>query len=91
MRTTILLADDHVVIRSGLRMIIEKNDDFQVVGEAENGRQAVDLADELKPDVAVLDIAMPHLNGIEATRQIVARNAAVSVVILSMHSDEGFT
>ncbi|HEY3439267.1 MAG TPA: response regulator transcription factor [Paludibaculum sp.] len=88
--TRVILADDHTVIRSGLRLLLERQPDLTVVGEAENGRQAVDLAEELKPDVAVLDIAMPHLNGIEATRQIVARNAAVSVVILSMHSDEGY-
>src|SRR5450759_3649479 len=88
--TRVILADDHTVIRSGLRLLLERQPGLTVVGEAENGRQAVDLAEELKPDVAVLDIAMPHLNGIEATRQIVARNGAVSVVILSMHSDEGY-
>lgn len=88
--TRVILADDHTVIRSGLRLLLERQDGLTVVGEAENGRQAVDLAEELKPDVAVLDIAMPHLNGIEATRQIVARNGRVAVVILSMHSDEGY-
>jgi len=88
--TRVILADDHTVIRSGLRVLLERQPGLIVVGEAENGRQAVDLAEELRPDVAVLDIAMPHLNGIEATRQIVSRNAAVAVVILSMHSDEGY-
>ncbi|MBL0158509.1 MAG: response regulator transcription factor [Bryobacterales bacterium] len=88
--TRVILADDHTVIRSGLRLLLERQPGLIVVGEAENGRQAVDLAEELRPDVAVLDIAMPHLNGIEATRQIVSRNAAVAVVILSMHSDEGY-
>lgn len=88
--TRAILADDHTVIRSGLRLLLERQPGLTVVGEAANGREAVDLAEELKPDVAVLDIAMPHLNGIEATRQIVARNPAVSVLILSMHSDEGY-
>lgn len=86
----IILADDHTVIRSGLKLLLERQDDLEVVGEAENGRQAVDLAEQVAPDVAVLDIAMPQLNGIDATRQIVARNSNVSVVILSMHSDEGY-
>jgi len=86
----IILADDHTVIRSGLKLLLERQPDLQVVGEAANGRQAVDSAAALEPQVAVLDIAMPQMNGIEATRQIVARNPAVSVVILSMHSDEGY-
>jgi two-component system response regulator NreC len=88
--TTILLADDHTVIRSGLRMVLEKQSDFQVVGEAGDGRQAVKMADELKPDVVVMDIAMPNLNGIDAAKQIVNQNARVAVVILSMHSDESY-
>lgn len=86
----IILADDHTVIRSGLKLLLERQPDLEVVGEAENGRQAVDLAEQLVPDVAVLDIAMPQLNGIDASRQIVARNPKVAVVILSMHSDEGY-
>jgi two-component system, NarL family, response regulator NreC len=86
----ILLADDHTVIRSGLRLLLERQPDLQVVAEAENGRQAVELAERSQPDVAVLDIAMPILNGIEAARQIVARYPAVAVVILSMHSDESY-
>ncbi len=90
MRTTILLADDHVVIRSGLRMIIEKNDDFQVVGEADDGRQAVSLAAQLKPDVIVMDVAMPNLNGIDATRQILADHPQIAVLVLSMNSDETY-
>lgn len=88
--TTILLADDHTVIRSGLRMVLEKQSDFQVVGEAGDGRQAVKMAEELRPDVVVMDIAMPNLNGIDAAKQIVNHNAQVAVVILSMHSDEGY-
>ena len=88
--TTILLADDHTVIRSGLRMVLEKQSDFQVVGEAGDGRQAVKMAQELRPDVVVMDIAMPNLNGIDAAKQIVNQDAHVAVVILSMHSDEGY-
>ena len=88
--TTILLADDHTVIRSGLRMVLEKQSDFQVVGEAGDGRQAVKMAEELNPDVVVMDIAMPNLNGIDAAKQIVSQNSRVAVVVLSMHSDESY-
>lgn len=88
--TRILLADDHVVMRSGLRLLLERQPGLEVVGEAADGREAVDLAAALKPDVVVMDIAMPRLNGVEATRQIVARNPGTSVVILSMHSDESY-
>lgn len=88
--TTILLADDHTVIRSGLRMVLEKQSDFQVVGEAGDGRQAVKMAQELRPDVIVMDIAMPNLNGIDAAKQIVNQDSHIAVVILSMHSDEGY-
>jgi DNA-binding NarL/FixJ family response regulator len=86
----ILLADDHTVMRRGLRLLLEQQADFQVVGEAEDGRQAVDLAASLHPGVAVLDIGMPLLNGIEATRQIIAAAPAIAVVVLSMHSDETY-
>lgn len=86
----IVLADDHTVIRSGLKLLLERQPDLVVVGEAENGRQALELAARLSPAVMVLDIAMPLLNGIEATRQIAAAHPAISVVILSMHSDEGY-
>lgn len=88
--TTIVLADDHTVIRGGLRLLLERQPDMQVVGEASNGREAVDAADSLHPDVIVMDLAMPQLNGIEATRIITARHPALAVVILSMHSDEGY-
>ena len=89
-RTRILLADDHTVMRSALRLLLERQPDFEVVGEAGDGRQAVELAARLQPAVVVLDIAMPNLNGIEAARQIAARDQKVSVVILSMHSDESY-
>jgi two-component system, NarL family, response regulator NreC len=86
----ILLADDHTVMRSGLRLLLERQPDFTVVAEAEDGRQAVALATELKPDVVVIDVAMPNLNGIEATRQIAAALPRTAVVVLSMHSDETY-
>jgi two-component system, NarL family, response regulator NreC len=86
----IILADDHAVMRRGLRLVLEEQKDFQVVGEASDGREAVTLAEALKPDVAVLDITMPNMNGIEAARQISAKQLGVSIVVLSMHSDEGY-
>lgn len=86
----IILAEDHAVMRRGLRLVLEEQKDFQVVGEASDGREAVTLAETLKPDVAVMDITMPNLNGIEAARQISAKQLGVSIVILSMHSDEGY-
>ena len=86
----ILLADDHTVMRSGLRLLLERQPNLLVVGEAADGRQAVELAASEKPDVVVMDIAMPHLNGVEAARQIVNRAPQTAVVILSMHSDESY-
>jgi len=86
----ILLADDHTVMRSGLRVLLERQPDFQVVGEASDGHEAVELTGSLSPDVVVADIAMPRLNGLDATQQITAKYPAVAVVVLSMHSDEGY-
>jgi DNA-binding NarL/FixJ family response regulator len=86
----ILLADDHTLMRHGLRKIIAEQPDWEVVAETGDGREAVRLAVELKPDVAVLDIAMPLLNGIEATRQIARRAPPVRILILSMYSDESY-
>jgi two-component system response regulator NreC len=86
----ILLADDHTVVRDGLRALLEKQPDMTVVGEAGDGRETVQLAGEQMPDVVVMDIAMPNMNGIEATRRIVASYPAVGVVILSMHQDESY-
>ncbi len=86
----ILLADDHAVVRKGLRYLLEGQANHTVVGEAGDGREAVRLCAELKPDVAVVDVAMPGLNGIDATAQIVKANPSVAVVILSMYSDETY-
>ena len=88
--TRILLAEDHAVMRTGLRLVLERQSDFQVVGEASDGREAVALAQEHKPDVILMDIGMPNLNGIEAARQVTAALPQTSVVILSMHSDEAY-
>ncbi|MGH9660706.1 MAG: response regulator [Bryobacteraceae bacterium] len=86
----ILLVDDHKVLRSGLRRILEEHADLQVVGEAADGREAVDMAGALDPDIVVMDIGMPQMNGMEATRQILARHPHVNVLILSMYSDETY-
>jgi DNA-binding NarL/FixJ family response regulator len=86
----ILLADDHNVMRRGLRLLLESQPEFTVVAEAADGRQAVEQAEATGPDVAVLDIAMPNLNGIEAAQRIIFQRPTTAVVILSMHSDEGY-
>lgn len=88
--TRILIADDHAIMRSGLRMILEKQPDFEVVGDAPDGRAAVQMTASLTPDVVVMDIAMPNLNGIDATRQIAAEHPQTAVVVLSMNSDEAY-
>jgi two-component system, NarL family, response regulator NreC len=86
----ILLADDHTVVRRGLRLLLEGQPEFSVVAEAADGKQAVDAVESAKPDVVVLDIAMPNLNGIEAAQRILSVAPNTSVVILSMHSDESY-
>jgi two-component system response regulator NreC len=86
----ILLADDHTVVRQGLRKVLEERPDWEVVAEAGDGREAVRQAEELEPDVAILDITMPLLNGVEATRQIVRRSPSTRVLVLTMHSDEAY-
>src|SRR5260370_1388545 len=86
----ILLADDHTVVRDGLRALLEKQSDMTVVAEAADGRDCVRLAEEQSPDVIVMDIAMPNMNGIEATRRVLATNPRTAVVILSMHQDESY-
>jgi len=89
-RITVLLAEDHTVVREGLRTLLEAERDIQVVGEAETGRQAVELTKKLRPAVVVMDIAMPLLNGLEATRQILKAVPGAKVLILSAHSDDAY-
>ncbi|HTR34774.1 MAG TPA: response regulator transcription factor [Bryobacteraceae bacterium] len=86
----IVLADDHAMVRNGLRLILQQHPDFEVVGEASDGREAVRVAARAKPDVAVMDIGMPNLNGIEAARRITDECPNTAVAILSMHKDEGY-
>jgi len=86
----ILLADDHTVVRDGLRAILDRESGMTVVGEAADGRECVELAASELPDVVVMDLAMPNMNGMEATRRIVAANSHIGVVILSMHQDESY-
>jgi DNA-binding NarL/FixJ family response regulator len=90
MVTKILLADDHQIVREGLKSLLNSHEDMEVVGEARDGRSAVEMAKELSPDVVIMDVGMPHLNGIEATRQITSREPEAKVVALSMHSDRRF-
>lgn len=86
----ILLADDHVVMRTGLRALLERQPNLEVVGESENGREAIELVSSLRPDVVVMDVGMPVLNGIEATKTIVTQHPTVAVVVLSMYVDESY-
>jgi two-component system, NarL family, response regulator NreC len=83
----ILLADDHAVVRQGFKMILNAQADMEIVGEAGNGREAVDLVERLKPDVVVMDVAMPELNGIEATRRVSEVSPHTRIIALSMHKD----
>jgi two-component system, NarL family, response regulator NreC len=90
MQIRILLADDHAIVRQGLRFLLERQPGMEVVGEAANGREAVRMAETARPDVVIMDIAMPLLNGIEATAQMLKRDPRIGVIILSMHSDEDY-
>ena len=87
---TIVLADDHAVMRDGVRMVLESQPDLRVIGTADDGTEAVDLVDALRPDVAVLDIAMPHTNGLAAARQIHKRAPNTKIIFLSMHDGEEY-
>jgi len=90
MSIKILLADDHKITREGLRSLVEKEEDMEVIAEAEEGRTAVKLVREVKPDVVIMDVSMPDLNGMEATRQIVNEFENIKIIALSMHSDGMF-
>ena len=86
-KTRILIVDDHALFRDGLKMMINREADMEVVGEAENGQTAITLADELQPDVILMDVKMPVMDGIEATRRIVAKMPGMKILGLSMYSD----
>jgi DNA-binding NarL/FixJ family response regulator len=89
-RTTVLLAEDHMIVREGFRKMLELEDDFEIVGEAQDGRAAVALVKKFRPQVVLMDIAMPRLNGLEATRQVLKAVSATKVIILSAHSDDAY-
>jgi len=89
-KTRVLLAEDHTIVRKGLRSLLDKETGIKVVGEAEDGREAIAKAEELHPDVVVMDIAMPELNGLEATRQIKKRFPDMKIIILTMHTNEEY-
>ncbi|MGD9878461.1 response regulator [Desulfococcus sp.] len=90
MALKILIADDHKIVRDGLRHLLEDQAQYVVIGEAENGRKAVQLARKHHPDIVIMDISMPDLNGIDATHQMIAENSGVKVIALSMHSDKQY-
>jgi len=89
-KITVLLAEDHMVVREGFRKMLELEDDLEVIGEAQDGRQAVALAKKLHPDVVLMDIAMPLLNGLEATGQILKATPGARIIMLSAHSDDAY-
>jgi two-component system response regulator NreC len=89
-RLRLVLADDHTMMRSGLRLLLERESDFSIVGEAGDGRQAIEIVEAQSPDIVIMDIAMPNMNGIEAARRITDAHPMTSVIILSMHSDESY-
>lgn len=86
----VLLADDHTIVREGLRLLLEREPDIQVVGEVENGEQAVTMANDISPDIIVMDINMPKLNGLEATRRIKAQKPSIGVLVLTVYDDDEY-
>ena len=87
---SVLLAEDHMIVREGLRSVLEAEGDIEIVGQAQDGREAVEMTEKLLPDVVIMDIAMPRLNGLEATRQILRIAPATRILILSAHSDDAY-
>ncbi|MBD3167818.1 response regulator, partial [bacterium] len=90
MRRTILLADDHKMFRDGLKVLFSKNPRFELVAEASTGTETLEKVNELKPDLVIMDVSMPEMNGIEATRRLLADHPETKVIILSMHADRRF-
>lgn len=90
MEIKIILADDHKILRDGLRNVLDKNINLKVIGEAQDGREAVKLCRELNPDIVVMDVSMPGLNGVEASKQIIRDNPEIKIIALSMHSNKRF-
>lgn len=90
MKLKVLVADDHGVVRKGLRLLLEEYSELEVVGEAANGREVVKMASELTPDIVLMDVAMPLLNGIEAAEQIRKENTNIGIIMLTMHEDESY-
>ncbi len=88
--TRVLIADDHPLIRSGLRALLSRESEFEVVGEAADGYQALELVEQLKPDVVMLDVSMPRLNGIDVAQKITEKTPSTRIIIVSIHSDEGY-
>jgi len=86
----ILIADDHSIVRDGLKALVEKEPGLEVVAEATNGLEAIGLVEKLAPDIVIMDVAMPDLNGIEATRQLTSKDSTIKIIALSMHSDRRF-
>src|SRR5438874_1105581 len=86
----VVLADDHAVVRAGLKAVLSTARDIEVIGEAKNGREAVTLVERFKPDVAVMDLSMPELDGTAATKEIVAKGLSVRILILTMHAEEDY-
>ena len=90
MKIKVLIVDDHKIVRNGLKTLLENNSNIEIIGEGENGRIAIELAQKLKPNVIIMDIAMPELNGIDASEQILKNNPDIKIIILSMHSDKTY-
>ncbi|WP_017755299.1 response regulator transcription factor [Calidifontibacillus oryziterrae] len=90
MKTKVLLVDDHPVFRSGLKNILISENDFTIIGEASNGREAIEIVSDIQPDIIIMDVSMPDMDGIEATREIHKHNNQIKILILTMYSDEAY-
>lgn len=86
----IILVDDHKIIRKSIKAILSSEDDFSIIGEAENGKEAIDLVEQLHPDILILDLMMPEMNGLEVVRRLCQKESSTRIIMLSMHSDESY-